>query len=130
MSHTNNNGFMVHIVRVSRKFWRYMKDSNQLLGTRTELRLLYKDSFQPTLKNEMEKMVLFGEVMWYFRSKKMKVIEWRPANDRENIVYQKGKTVAVDQSYVLKRERKQTQESRKENLGAFAELKKKLVEQR
>ncbi len=107
-----------------------MKDSNQLLGTRTELRLLYKDSFQPTLKNEMEKMVLFGEVMWYFRSKKMKVIEWRPANDRENIVYQKGKTVAVDQSYVLKRERKQTQESRKENLGAFAELKKKLVEQR
>ena len=121
---------LAHIERVSRKFWRYMKDNNQLLGTRTELRLLYKDSFQPTLKNEMEKMVLFKDVMWYFRSKKMKVIKWRPANDRENIVYRKGKTVAVDQSYVLKRERKQTEETRKGNLGAFAEVKKKLVEQR
>ena len=117
-----------------------MNDHNQLLETRAELRVLYRVSFIPTLKDPVEKLVTFNNVMWCFRSKTMKVIEWRPADDREKIVYRKKrkrKTVSLDQSFVIKREdkrnekqSKQCQEGRKEADDGFTELKKKLVGQR
>ena len=113
----------------AKKFWRYMKDNDQLLDTRSELRRLYTGSFLPGLSNHSEKAIPFSSVMWYFRST-LKIIERKPVNERENIVYRKGKTVAVDQSYMLRRERKQTQETPKENSDTFAEIKKKLVEPR
>jgi hypothetical protein len=70
--------------------------------------------------------------MWCFRSKRMKIIEWRPPDDRERIVYRKGKTVAVDQSYVMKRrrKRKKKQENESETSDGVNELKEKLVMQR
>ncbi len=60
----------------------------------------------------------------------MSIIEWTPPNDREKIVYRPGRSVAVDQSYVLRRERRQSQETEGGNLDDFAEIKKKLVSQR
>ena len=115
---------------VAEKFWRYMKGNNQLLGTRTELRHFYKSSFLPTLTKDIEKDVPFAQVMWCFRNRKMRVIKRTPPNDRENIVYLKGKTAAVDQSHVPKREKKPKQETKNENSDSFDELKKKLVDQR
>ena len=109
---------------VSKKFWRYMKDNDKLPGTRTELRRLYKSSFLPSLSDNLGKRVQFSTVLWYFRSN-LKIIEQRPVNDREDIVYLKGKTITVDQSYVFKREGKKS-----ENVDRFDELKKKLVEKR
>ena len=127
-------------MKVANKFWRYMNDHNQLLETKAELRVLYRVSFIPTLKDPVEKLVIFKDVMWCFRSKTMKVIEWRSADDREKIVYRKvrkRKTVSLDQSFVIKREgkrnetqSKQSQEGRKEADDGFTELKKKLVGQR
>ena len=119
-----------HDLKVANMFWRYMKDSDQLLGTRTELRNLYKTSFWPALTDPIQRRVAFCSVMYCFRSKHMKIIEWKPVNDRENIVYRPGRRVAVDQSYVLRRERQESQEPEGENLGDFAEIKKKLVSPR
>ena len=113
----------------AKKFWRYMKDNDQLLDTRSELRRLYNQSFLPGLSDKSEKAIPFSSVMWYFRSM-LKIIQWKPVNERENIVYRKGKTVAVDQAYMMNRERKQTQQTPRENSDTFAEIKKKLVERR
>ena len=125
MNQSYKNDFLV-----AEKFWRYMKQNKKLLGTRTELRHLYKSGFLPTLTKDIEKDVPFAQVLWCFRSKKMKVIKWTPPNDRENIVYLKGKTAAVNQSHVPKREKKPRQEIKNENSDSFDELKKKLVDQR
>lgn len=122
---------LVEILNVARKFWRYMIDHDKMLETRSELRILYKSNFFPTLFDPIEKLVQFRDVMWCFRSK-TKVIEWRPADDRENIVYckvRKRKTVSLDQSFVIKRERQSTQ-SQEGRRDGFAELKKKIVERR
>ena len=114
-------------LRVAKKFWRYMQDSNQLLRTRTELKGLYKSDFWPALTDPSQKEVTFCSVMWCFRSKHMRIIEWRPVGDREAIVYRPGRMVTRDD---LRRDRTQSQENVDENLGQFAEIKKKLVSQR
>ena len=132
---------LVEMFKVAIKFWRYMIDHDKMLETRSELRILYKSNFCPTLFDPIEKLVRFKDVMWCFRSVEMKVIEWRPVNDRENIVYsrkvRKRKTVSLNQSFVIKREGKrnersstQSQEGRRETDDGFNELKKKLVGQR
>ena len=130
MPRGRKNPAMKETFKVAKKFWRYMKDSNQLLGTRTELRHLYKTAFWPALTDPFQKGVSFGTIMWCFRSKSMSIIEWTPPNDREEIVYRPGRSVAVDQSYVLRRERRQSQGTEGGNLDDFAEIKKKLVSQR
>ena len=114
--------------QAARKFWRYMKENNKVLGTRTELRNLYKNHFLPTLSDDSEKAVHFADILWTFRTA-LKIIEWQPPSDRENIIYRKGKRVAVDQAYVLKREGL-SEDNQRENLGGFNDLKKKLVDER
>ena len=132
---------IVNNFKVAKKFWRYMKKHDQLLETKAELRILYRDNFIPTLSDPVEKSVIFKDILWCFRSKKMKLIEWRPASDRQSIVYRKVRkrnTVSLDQSFVIRREEKrkkmqdsqQKQEKPRETVVGFAELKKKLVGQR
>ena len=102
-------------LKVAKKFWRYMQDSNQFPTTRTELRHLHKTSFSPVLTEPMEQKVTFCSILWCFRSKHMKIIEWRATEERESIVYKPGR--------------------RPEDAGegvdnGFDELKKKLVGER
>ena len=112
---------------VANKFWRYMQDSDQLLRSRRQLRNLFRTDFQPALTDPFEKEVTFGAVMWCFRSTGMGIIEWTPPDNREIIVYKPGRISSRDG---LGRNRAGSLENREENLGQFAEIKKKLVSQR
>jgi hypothetical protein len=93
-----------------------MQDSNQLLGTRTELRRLYKSNFWPALTDPFHKKVSFSSIMWCFRSKHMGVIERKAVGEREVIVYIRGQG-----------DQRQSQRNEEESLGDFAEIKKKIV---
>ena len=104
---------------VARKFWEYMKDSDQLVETRTELRNLYNNYFLPVLTDYLERSVPFRDVFWTFRTR-MGVVENKPVHDREDIVYRFGRETRKVKS----------QERRREDVGGFAELKKKLVDRR
>ena len=104
---------------VAKKFWDYMKDSDQLVETRAELRNLYKNDFLPVLTDYSERLVKFQEVFWMFRTS-LKVVENKPVHDREDIVYRFGRETRNVMS----------QERRREDVGGFAELKKKLVDRR
>ena len=72
--------------------------------TRTELRDLYKNYFTPSLEDFEERRVEFSSVMYLFRSKVMKIIVWQPPGERENIIYRKGPKVAMDHTFVLRRQ--------------------------
>ena len=98
---------VLHNLIVARKFWHYMQDSSQYPTTRKDLRDLHKTSFCPMLTDASEQKVKFCALLWCFRSKHMKVIQWTAVGDRENIVY---KEEPVDHG--------------------FARLKQRLVEER
>ena len=103
---------------VAKKFWEYMKESDQLVETRTELRNLYKHEFLPVLVDPWERLVPFRDVFWMFRTS-LKIVQKRPVNDREIIVYLAGRE-----------EERQPQEGQRQNGDGFTELKKKLVDRR
>lgn len=72
-------------------FLRFMEKNEIWPSTRTDLREVFKSNFLPMIDDVLQtKKTTFGEVMYCFRSKHMKVIQWTEANDRENIVYLKG----------------------------------------
>ena len=96
-----------------------MKDSDQLVETRTELRNLYNNYFLPVLTDYLERSVPFRDVFWMFRTI-LEIVENKPVPDREDIVYRFGRETRNVKSH----------ERRREDVGGFAELKKKLVDRR
>lgn len=107
------------IMKVAKKFWRYMQDCNQLVETRLELRSLYENNFLPVLEDPGEKSVKFCSVLWCFRSRNMKVIRWTESGDREKLIYLKPKARHSD---------KESSENMTE--VGFAEVKKILASER
>ena len=114
-------------VTVARKFWQYIKEEKKLLETRTELRELYLHTFRPSLADEMEKRVSFSSIMWLFRSKMMRIVVWQPAGGRENIIYRRGPTLSVDQSFLLRRQARLVMSDVQREEDEISDLKKKLV---
>ena len=114
-------------VTVARKFWQYIKEEKKLLETRTELRELYLHTFRPSLADEMEKRVSFSSIMWLFRSKMMRIVVWQPAGERENIIYRRGPTLSVDQSFLLRRQARLVMSDVQREEDEISDLKKKLV---
>ena len=104
-------------LKVARKFWHYMQDSKKYPTTRKDLRDLHKVSFCPMLTDASEQKVKFCAILWCFRSKHLKIIQWTATGDRDNIVYKPG--------------RRPTEETEEESVDlGFARLKQKLVEER